>query len=408
MPASAAGPAGRPVRRLPKLPSLRGPAVFRRGRPAAAARDLPRRASGCRSWSIVYSTIFFPIDGGSLGLVVALFIVGAALSRRKRIGWTIAIVVGGLVLLGDLLTIILIVAASLSGAVPFVDLAALARAAFNLAAVGAAARVHDRLPGRVLGAADAGQRGQGAADPGDRAGRHLRRRVPADHPLPERSGRSARPAGWIADRILDALLRRRVRRRPASDAGPPGWINTVVGLLIAITLIAALLVLLRSQRRAAWMDPADEPRVRALVAQSTEDSLAYFNTRRDKSVVFSETGRAAVSYRVDLGVCLASSDPIGPPDNWPGAIEAWFGPDRHVRLDARGDRGQRGGRHRVRQGGPARHPARRRGGAAHPGVPPRQPRPASGPAGGAPGWRSWATTPGSAGTATSRPTSCSC
>ena len=82
------------------------------------------------------------------------------------------------------------------------------------------------------------------------------------------------------------------------------------------------------------MNPADEPRVRALVAQSSEDSLAYFNTRRDKSVVFSETGRAAVSYRVDLGVCLASSDPIGPPDNWPGAIEAWFSPDRHVRLDA--------------------------------------------------------------------------
>ena len=72
------------------------------------------------------------------------------------------------------------------------------------------------------------------------------------------------------------------------------------------------------------MSPADEARVRELVAQSPEDSLAYFNTRRDKSVVFSATGRAAVSYRVDLGVCLASSDPIGPPDHWPAAIQAWF------------------------------------------------------------------------------------
>ena len=27
---------------------------------------------------------------------------------------------------------------------------------------------------------------------------------------------------------------------------------------------------------------------------------------------------------MDLGVCLASSDPLGPPDHWPGAIQAWF------------------------------------------------------------------------------------
>ena len=59
------------------------------------------------------------------------------------------------------------------------------------------------------------------------------------------------------------------------------------------------------------------------MAQSEEDSLAYFATRRDKSVVFAEGGLAAVTYRVDLGVCLASSDPIGPPDHWDAAIVAW-------------------------------------------------------------------------------------
>ena len=39
-------------------------------------------------------------------------------------------------------------------------------------------------------------------------------------------------------------------------------------------------------------------------------------------MVFAENGRSAITYRVDLGVCLASSDPIGPPDHWGGAITA--------------------------------------------------------------------------------------
>ena len=99
---------------------------------------------------------------------------------------------------------------------------------------------------------------------------------------------------------------------------PPSWINTVVGLLLGLTLLASVVALMRSQRRAALMSAEDEPRVRALVAESEEDSLAYFATRRDKSVVFAAHGRAAITYRVDLGVCLASSDPIGPPDHWAG------------------------------------------------------------------------------------------
>ena len=41
------------------------------------------------------------------------------------------------------------------------------------------------------------------------------------------------------------------------------------------------------------------------------DSLGYFATRRDKSVVFAPSGRAAITYRVEVGVCLASGDPVG-------------------------------------------------------------------------------------------------
>ena len=51
-----------------------------------------------------------------------------------------------------------------------------------------------------------------------------------------------------------------------------------------------------------------------------DDSLAYFSTRRDKAVVFSPDGRAAITYRVELGVGLAGGDPIGDRESWPGAI----------------------------------------------------------------------------------------
>ena len=54
------------------------------------------------------------------------------------------------------------------------------------------------------------------------------------------------------------------------------------------------------------------------------DSLAYFATRRDKSVIFSPDRRAAVTYRVVAEVSLASADPVGHMSSWPGAIEAWI------------------------------------------------------------------------------------
>jgi lysyl-tRNA synthetase class 2 len=54
------------------------------------------------------------------------------------------------------------------------------------------------------------------------------------------------------------------------------------------------------------------------------DSLSYFATRADRSVVFSRSGKAAVTYRVVGTVTLAAGDPVGDPEAWPGAIEAWL------------------------------------------------------------------------------------
>ncbi len=54
------------------------------------------------------------------------------------------------------------------------------------------------------------------------------------------------------------------------------------------------------------------------------DSLSYFATRRDRSVIFSKSGKSAVSYRVVGTVSLAAGDPLGDPEAWSGAIEAWL------------------------------------------------------------------------------------
>ena len=61
-----------------------------------------------------------------------------------------------------------------------------------------------------------------------------------------------------------------------------------------------------------------------LLGPGPDDSLGYFATRRDKTVLISPDGRAAISYRVIASVALASADPLGPKDAWPGAIHAWL------------------------------------------------------------------------------------
>ena len=89
--------------------------------------------------------------------------------------------------------------------------------------------------------------------------------------------------------------------------------------------MVAAIVLFRSQRAENALTGEDESAIRGLLElYGKNDSLGYFATRRDKSVVFAPTGRAAITYRVEVGVCLASGDPIGDPKAWPQAIEAWL------------------------------------------------------------------------------------
>ena len=99
-----------------------------------------------------------------------------------------------------------------------------------------------------------------------------------------------------------------------------------MGLFGALALIAATIVLFQSQRADNALTGEDESAIRGLLELwGKNDSLGYFATRRDKSVVFAHSGRAAVTYRVEVGVCLASGDPVGDPRAWRQAVDAWLG-----------------------------------------------------------------------------------
>jgi lysyl-tRNA synthetase class 2 len=112
----------------------------------------------------------------------------------------------------------------------------------------------------------------------------------------------------------------------ASFSGHPHvFVNALLGLFGALALMVAAIVLFQSQRAENALTGEDESAIRGLLELwGKNDSLGYFATRRDKAVVFAPNGRAAITYRVEVGVCLASGDPVGDPKAWPQAIQAWL------------------------------------------------------------------------------------
>ncbi len=99
-----------------------------------------------------------------------------------------------------------------------------------------------------------------------------------------------------------------------------------IGLGSGLAALAAVLYfLLRTQEPPGAVTPAEESDVRALLgARHDTDSLGYFALRDDKSVVFSASGKAALAYRPIAGVALASGDPLGDPEAWPGVLEVFL------------------------------------------------------------------------------------
>ncbi len=106
---------------------------------------------------------------------------------------------------------------------------------------------------------------------------------------------------------------------------PHVFVNALLGLFGALALMVAAIVLFQSQRAENALTGEDESAIRGMLeVWGKNDSLGYFATRRDKSVVFAPNGRSAITYRVEVGVCLASGDPLGDPRSWPAAIGAWL------------------------------------------------------------------------------------
>ncbi|ARH92515.1 hypothetical protein STRMOE7_21970 [Streptomyces sp. MOE7] len=114
--------------------------------------------------------------------------------------------------------------------------------------------------------------------------------------------------------------------------GPIGYTNQVdytvgysLGALGLLTVATTAYLAFRPEHPAARLTEDDEARLRELLAgHGARDSLGYFALRRDKGAVFSPSGKAAVCYRVISGVMLASGDPIGDVEAWPGAIERFM------------------------------------------------------------------------------------
>jgi lysyl-tRNA synthetase class 2 len=125
----------------------------------------------------------------------------------------------------------------------------------------------------------------------------------------------ARQAGWALVGVSGPVHFRR------------DWFGDLVadtGIAFGIAaLLAVLYFLLRAAEPRPVLTETDVADLRGLLGK-TADSLGYFALRQDKSVIFSPSGKAALSYRVLAGVALVAADPLGDVEAWPRAIERYL------------------------------------------------------------------------------------
>lgn len=99
----------------------------------------------------------------------------------------------------------------------------------------------------------------------------------------------------------------------------------LMGALAFVTVIVTAYLFLRPAEPQGRLDANDAAQIRALLDRyGKSDSLGYFALRDDKSVIWSATRKSCIGYRVLSGVMLASGDPIGDREAWPGAIQAFL------------------------------------------------------------------------------------
>ena len=130
----------------------------------------------------------------------------------------------------------------------------------------------------------------------------------------------------LTDRLEHVLYGLVGTEGPVAYTGNADWtVGYSLGALGMLTALTTVYFAFRPEHPAARLTEDDEAKLRALLAKhGGRDSLGHFALRRDKGVVFSPSGKAAVCYRVVSGVMLASGDPIGDVEAWPGAIERFM------------------------------------------------------------------------------------
>ncbi|MGH3435121.1 MAG: bifunctional lysylphosphatidylglycerol synthetase/lysine--tRNA ligase LysX [Sciscionella sp.] len=133
--------------------------------------------------------------------------------------------------------------------------------------------------------------------------------------------------GWAANQVFGRVF---TLRGFGVHGEGPAWLSVLLGALAAAVAAYALIEFFVSARERRVFTESEELQIRQLLAEHGEsDSLGYFATRRDKSVVFAPNGEAAVTYRVLGGTTLASGDPVGDPDAWSAAVQEWLAEAAH-------------------------------------------------------------------------------
>ncbi len=135
------------------------------------------------------------------------------------------------------------------------------------------------------------------------------------------------PNSPLSTRLTEVLAGLVVFSPDLQFRAPNASSNTEIALntLGALTALLTLVTFLAPARKPATLSPDAEQQLREMLARfGSRDSLGYFALRGDKTAIFSPSGKAAVVYRVVGGVTLAAGDPLGDPEAWPGAIQAWL------------------------------------------------------------------------------------
>jgi lysyl-tRNA synthetase, class II len=264
---------------------------------------IPPLRSALRPVVRTLDQLLVPVSA-NLAYAVFLFLLGAATAARKKIAWWLVVLYLGLVVLAD---VVGVAVGEYADSVPSLVLCGLALGLLLLARREFYAASRRGAVRRAFGVLFAG------LVVGILVGWGLIELFPGTLPRGQR-------LAWAANRVCGGLV-------PAGsfDGRPPRGLFFLLGLFGALALLNAAATLFRSQRLEAALHDDEEIRIRALLkAYGEQDSLGYFATRRDKAVVFSASGKAAVTYRVETGVCLASGDPVGDREAWPHAIAAWL------------------------------------------------------------------------------------